>query len=153
MQFYVGIVHSETTIHNPNVTGGIDLFWWPWRRYRVMRCILPSAACSGLPLMPLDTPAGQVFATYCPGGCHSHQCCMWVIDVACGPIAYKTQIFAYYHLRRKNNCWFLWWNEKEWLGWYWQRMFNIQCEDLMMLSFSNTKSSMLFKILSVGEAP
>mgnify|MGYP000447019633 CR=1 FL=1 len=32
-------------------------------------------------------------------------------------------------------------------------MFNIQCEDLMMLSFSNTKSSMLFKILSVGEAP
>ena len=32
-------------------------------------------------------------------------------------------------------------------------MFNIQCEDLMMLRLSNTKSSMLFKILSVGEAP
>ena len=32
-------------------------------------------------------------------------------------------------------------------------MFNIQCENLMMLRFSNTKSSMLFTILSVGEAP
>ncbi len=32
-------------------------------------------------------------------------------------------------------------------------MFNIQCENLMMLRFSNTKSSMLFPILSVGEAP
>ncbi len=32
-------------------------------------------------------------------------------------------------------------------------MFNVQWEDLMMLRFSNTKSSMLFKILSVGEAP
>jgi hypothetical protein len=30
---------------------------------------------------------------------------------------------------------------------------HIQCEDLMMLRFSNTKSSMLFKILSVDEAP
>ena len=34
-----------------------------------------------------------------------------------------------------------------------QRMFNIHCEDLMMLRYSNTKLSMLFKILSVGEAP
>ncbi len=32
-------------------------------------------------------------------------------------------------------------------------MFNIQCEDLMMKRFSDTKSSMLFKILSAGEAP
>ena len=32
-------------------------------------------------------------------------------------------------------------------------MFNIQYENLMMLRFSNTKSSMLFKILSAGEAP
>ena len=32
-------------------------------------------------------------------------------------------------------------------------MFNIQYENLMMLRFSNTKSSMLFKILSVGKAP
>ena len=32
-------------------------------------------------------------------------------------------------------------------------MFNVQWEDLMMLRFSNTKSSMLFKILSVGEVP
>jgi hypothetical protein len=32
-------------------------------------------------------------------------------------------------------------------------MFNIQCEDLMMLRFSNTKLSILFKILSLGEAP
>jgi hypothetical protein len=32
-------------------------------------------------------------------------------------------------------------------------MFNIQCEDLVMLRFSNSKSSMLFKILSVDEAP
>ena len=32
-------------------------------------------------------------------------------------------------------------------------MFNIQWEDPMMLRFSNTKSSMLFKILSDGEAP
>jgi hypothetical protein len=31
-------------------------------------------------------------------------------------------------------------------------MFNIQCEDLMMKKFSNTKSSMLFKILRAGEA-
>jgi hypothetical protein len=35
----------------------------------------------------------------------------------------------------------------------WQRMFNIQCEDLMMLRFSNTKSSMLFQIRSVGKVP
>ena len=32
-------------------------------------------------------------------------------------------------------------------------MFNIQCEDLMMLRLSDTTSSMLFKILSVGEVP
>ena len=32
-------------------------------------------------------------------------------------------------------------------------MFNIQCEYLMMLRFSSTKSSMLFKILSVGKVP
>ena len=32
-------------------------------------------------------------------------------------------------------------------------MFNVQWEDLMMLRFSNTNSSMLFKILSVGKAP
>jgi hypothetical protein len=32
-------------------------------------------------------------------------------------------------------------------------MFNIQCEDLMMLRFSNTKSSMLFTVFSVGKAP
>jgi hypothetical protein len=32
-------------------------------------------------------------------------------------------------------------------------MFNIHCEDLMMLRYSNTKLSMLFKILSVREAP
>ena len=32
-------------------------------------------------------------------------------------------------------------------------MFNIQCEDHKMLRFSNTKSSMLFKILSVGKVP
>ena len=32
-------------------------------------------------------------------------------------------------------------------------MFNIQCEDLMMLRLSNTKSSMLFKVLSVGKEP
>jgi hypothetical protein len=44
------------------------------------------------------------------------------------------------------------WNEKEWLGWYRQRMSNIQCKDLMMLRFSNTKSIMLFKILSVDKA-
>ena len=30
-------------------------------------------------------------------------------------------------------------------------MFSIQCEDLMMLRFSNTKSSMLYNLLSVGE--
>ena len=32
-------------------------------------------------------------------------------------------------------------------------MFNIQWKDLMMLRFSNTKSSILFNLLSVGEAP
>ena len=73
-----------------------------------------------------------------------------VIDVACGPMAYKTQVLAY-HLHN-TNCWFLRWNEKEWLGWYRQRMSNIQCKDLMMLRFSNTKSIMLFKILSVDKA-
>jgi hypothetical protein len=31
-------------------------------------------------------------------------------------------------------------------------MVNIQYEDLMMLRFSNTKSSMLYKLLSVGKA-
>jgi hypothetical protein len=31
-------------------------------------------------------------------------------------------------------------------------MFNIQCEDLMMLRFSNTKSSMLYYLLSAGIA-
>jgi len=38
---------------------------------------LPNVACSGHPMMPLDAPAGQVFATYRPGGCHGHRCCMW----------------------------------------------------------------------------
>ncbi len=42
--------------------------------------------------------------------------------------------------------------EKAWLGWYGQRMFSIQCEDLMMLRFSNTKSSMLYNLLGVGVA-
>jgi hypothetical protein len=32
-------------------------------------------------------------------------------------------------------------------------MFNIQCEDLMIFRFSNTKSSTLFKILSMGKTP
>ena len=32
-------------------------------------------------------------------------------------------------------------------------MFSIQCEDLMMLRFSNTKLSMLYNLLSVGKAP
>ena len=32
-------------------------------------------------------------------------------------------------------------------------MFNIQCEDHKMLRFSNTKSIMLYNLLSVGEAP
>jgi hypothetical protein len=36
--------------------------------------------------MPLDAAAGWVFATYRPGGCHGHQCC---IDILA------------YHLRRK----------------------------------------------------
>jgi hypothetical protein len=31
-------------------------------------------------------------------------------------------------------------------------MANIQCEDLMMLRFFNIKSSMLYNLLSVGEA-
>ena len=31
-------------------------------------------------------------------------------------------------------------------------MFRILCEDLMMLRFSNTKSSMLYNLLSVDEA-
>jgi hypothetical protein len=31
-------------------------------------------------------------------------------------------------------------------------MFNIQCEDLMILRFSNTKSSMLYNLLSAGVA-
>jgi hypothetical protein len=76
-----------------------------------------------------------------------------VIDVVCGPIAYKTQNLAY-HLRRKPLVDF--WDgrkksdsddiNKE-------CSIYIQCGDLMMLRLSNTKSSMLFKILSVGEAP
>jgi len=35
---------------------------------------------------------------------------------------------------------------------YWWLMFGIQCEDLMMLRFSNTKSRMLYNLLSGGEA-
>ena len=31
-------------------------------------------------------------------------------------------------------------------------MFHIECEDLMMLRFSNTKSSMFYNLLSVDEA-
>ena len=31
-------------------------------------------------------------------------------------------------------------------------MFHITCEDLIMLRFSNTKLSMLYNLLSVGEA-
>ncbi len=122
---------------------GIDLFWWLWRRYRVMRCTLPSAACLGLPLMPLDTSAGRVFATYCPGGCHGHRCCMWTNGQ-------QNTNFSL-PLTKKTNCWFLWWNE--YLDDTIDKECSIQCEDLMILRFSNTKLSMLFKILSVGEAP
>ena len=32
-------------------------------------------------------------------------------------------------------------------------MFNIQCEDIEVLRFSNTKSSMLYNLVTVGEAP
>jgi hypothetical protein len=56
---------------------------------------LPDAACSGLPLMPLDAAAGQVFVMYCLGSYPT-----MVIIVACGPMAYKAQILAY-HLRKK----------------------------------------------------
>jgi len=38
----------------------------------VMRCTLPNAASSGLPLMPLDAAAGQVFVTYRQGSCQGH---------------------------------------------------------------------------------
>jgi len=31
-------------------------------------------------------------------------------------------------------------------------MFSIQCEEILMLRFSNAKSSMLYNLLSVGEA-
>ena len=34
---------------------------------------------------------------------------------------------------------------------YGELIFSIQCEDLMMLRFSNTKSSMLYNLLCVGE--
>jgi len=54
-----------------------------------MRRTLPNAACSGLPLIPLDAPAGQVFVTFA-------RAAFMVIDVACGPMAYKTQILAYH---------------------------------------------------------
>ena len=62
--------------------------------YQVMRRILPNAACSGLPLMPLDAPAGRVFATYFPGAA-------MVIDVVCGPMAYKTQLLAYHYVENQ----------------------------------------------------
>ena len=52
----------------------------------------------------------------------------------------------------RTNCCFLRWNQKEWLGWYQQRMFNIQYEELMMLKIYNTKSSMLYNLLKLDEA-
>ena len=33
-----------------------------------------------------------------------------------------------------------------------KRMFNIQCEDIKVLKFSNTESSMLYNLATVGEA-
>ena len=104
--------------------------WWHWSYWSVlmtmatvlgMRRALPDAACSGLPPMPLDATSGRVFATYHPNGCHLHQCC-------CACIAYKTQLLAC-HIRRKPIVVFRL-NGRKWLRWYWQRMFNIQYEDL-----------------------
>ncbi len=42
-------------------------------------------------------------------------------------------------------------NGKELLGQYQQRMFNIQYEDLIMLRFFDTKSSMLYNLLRLDE--
>jgi hypothetical protein len=59
----------------------------------------PDAACSGLPLMPLDIAWAADM----------------VIDVACGPMAYKTQILAH-HFSRKPIVVFLRWNKKRVTG-------------------------------------
>ena len=50
-----------------------------------MRRSSPDAACSGLPFIPQDTTAGRVFVLL-PGW----RAAVMVIDVACGPMAYKT---------------------------------------------------------------
>jgi hypothetical protein len=93
------------------------------------------------PIAMLDATTRRVFVTYCPGSCHGHRCCMWTDGL-------KNITFSL-PLTLKTICCFLRWNEKKWLGlgWYRQSMFNIQCEDLMMLRFSNTKLSMLDSFL------
>ncbi len=133
----------RNTIHNPDVTGCIDLFRWQWQLYWVMQ----HAPC------PMQHAQGFPWGhwTLLPGECVRliAQVATMIINVACGSMAYKTQLLVYL-LHRKPSV-FLQWNEKEWRGWYWQRMFNIQCEDLIMLRFSNTKSSMLYNfLLSAG---
>jgi hypothetical protein len=66
----------------------------------------PDAACSWLPPMR--------HWTLLLGKCLRRiaQVAAMVIDVAYGPVAYKTQLFAYL-LHRKPICCFLQWNEKE----------------------------------------
>ena len=66
-----------------------------------------------------------------------------VMDVACGPMAYKTQILAY-HSRRKPIVDFCDGTKKSDLD-----DIDKECEDLMMLRFSNTKSNMLYNLLRV----
>ena len=66
-----------------------------------------------------------------------------VINVACGPMAYKTQFLAY-NLCRKPIVDFCDGTKKSDLD-----DIDKECEDLMMLRFSNTKSNMLYNLLRV----
>jgi hypothetical protein len=79
------------------------------------------------------------------------QAAAMLIDIACGPLAYKTQILAY-HLRRKPIVDFCYGTKKSESDDIDEEcsIFNVKT---LMLRFCNTKSSMLFKILRVGEAP
>jgi len=98
MQIYVGIVHLATTIHNPYVTGRIDLFLMTMAAVSSDAAHL-APACSGLPLMTLDAPAGRVFLR------RITRAAAMVIDVVCGPMAYKTQLLAYHYVENQSVHW------------------------------------------------
>ena len=110
----------------------------------------PDAACSGLHSKPLDAASWRVLAPYHPGGCLGlgHRWC-------CGMPWPQTQLLAStYHIKRGANQLGFFVNQRIIVETRTISMTNVLCiicEDLMMLRFSNTKSSMLYNLLSVDE--